>query len=136
MPTQGTNGRQSPHGLGAAVKEVAERASSIVRLELELAAMELRRKVASLGVGIALLLGAALFLVFMLAFVFATIAAALATTMPTWAALLVTTGLLLVLTGVLAVLGIAKVKKGSPPLPEQAIQEAKLTTEVLKSDGR
>jgi hypothetical protein len=37
---------------------------------------------------------------------------------------------------VLAVLGIAKVKKGTPPLPEQAIQEAKLTTEALKSDGR
>jgi uncharacterized membrane protein YqjE len=136
MPTQGTNGRQSPHGLGAAVKEVAERTSAIVRLELELATMELKRKVTSLGVGIGLLLGAALFLVFMLAFVFATIAAALATTMPTWAALLVTTGILLMLTGVLAVLGIAKVKKGTPPLPEQAIQEAKLTTEALKSDGR
>jgi uncharacterized membrane protein YqjE len=136
MPTQGTNGRHSPHGLGAAVKEVAERASSIVRLELELAAMELRRKVASLGLGIALLLGAALFLVFMLAFVFATIAAALATAMPTWAALLVTTGILLLLSGVLAVIGLAKVRKGTPPLPEQAIQEAKLTTEALKSDGR
>ena len=93
MPTQGTNDRQSPLGLGAAVKEVAERTSAIVRLELELAAMELKRKVASLGVGIGLLLRAALFLVFMLAFVFATIAAALATTMPTWAALLVTTGI-------------------------------------------
>ena len=67
MPTQGTNGRQSPHGLGAAVKEVAERASAIVHLELELAAMELRRKVASIGLGIGLLLGAALFVVFMLA---------------------------------------------------------------------
>ena len=98
MPTQGTNGR---HGLGAAVKEVAERASSIVRLELELAALELRRKVTSLGLGIALLLGAAVLLVFMLGFVFATIAAALATAMPTWAALLVTTGILFLLAGVL-----------------------------------
>jgi hypothetical protein len=92
MPTQGTNDRQSPLGLGAAVKEVAERTSAIVRLELELAAMELKRKVASLGVGIGLLLGAALFLVFMLAFVFATIAAGPATTMPLSAA--VTTGIL------------------------------------------
>ena len=125
-----------PQSLGAAVKEVAESASAIVRLELELAAMELKRKISSLGLGIGLLAGAALFLVFMLAFLFATIAAALATTMPTWAALLVTTGLLLLLAGVLAYLGIAKVKKGTPPLPEQAIQEAKLTTEALKSDGR
>jgi hypothetical protein len=135
MHTQGTNGRQT-HGLGAAVKEVAERASAIVRLELELAAMELRRKVVSLGLGIALLLGAAVFLVFMLGFVFATIAAALATAMPTWAALLVTTGILFLSSGVLGVLGLAKIKKGTPPVPEQAIREAKLTTEALKSDGR
>ena len=91
MPTQGTNGRKA-HGLGAAVKQVAERASSIVRLELELAAMELKKKVFALGLGIALLLGAAVFMLFMVGFAFATIAAALATAMPTWAALLVTTG--------------------------------------------
>ncbi|MBA3736902.1 MAG: phage holin family protein [Actinobacteria bacterium] len=135
MPTQGTNGRQV-HGLGAAVKEVAERASAIVRLELELAAMELRRKVVALGLGIAFLLGAAVLLVFMLGFGFATIAAALATAMPTWAALLVTTGILFLLSGVLGVLGLAKIRKGTPPVPEQAIREAKLTTEALKTDGR
>jgi hypothetical protein len=29
-----------------------------------------------------------------------------------------------------------KIKKGTPPLPEQAIHEAKLTSEALKSNGR
>ena len=43
-------------GLGATVKSVSERASTLVRLELELAALELKRKVASLAVGIGLLL--------------------------------------------------------------------------------
>ena len=66
MATQGTDGRPT-HGLGAAVKEVAERASAIVRLELELAAMELRRKVVSLGLGIALALAAAIVLLFVVA---------------------------------------------------------------------
>ena len=42
-------------GLGAAARIVSERASSIVRLELQLAAAELKKKVASLGIGIALL---------------------------------------------------------------------------------
>ncbi len=63
MPTQGTDGRQA-HGLGAAVKEVAERASSIVRLELELAIIELKRKIISLGLGIAFALVAAIMLLF------------------------------------------------------------------------
>ena len=136
MPIQGTNDRQSPLGLGAAVKEVAERTSAIVRLELELAALELKRKVSSLGLGIGLLLGAAVLAVFMLGFFFATIAAGLATAMPVWAALLVTTGILLLLAAVVGYLGVAKVKKGTPPVPEQAILEAKLTTEALKTDGR
>jgi hypothetical protein len=135
MATQGTDGRPT-HGLSAAVKEVAERASAIVRLELELAAMELRRKVVSLGLGIALALAAAIVLLFVVGFAFATIAAALATAVATWLALLITTGILLVFALSLGAFGIVKIKKGSPPVPEQAIREAKLTTEALKSDGR
>jgi hypothetical protein len=132
MPTQETDSR----GLGAAVKEVAERASSIVRLELELAAMELKRKVIALGLGIAFALGAAIFLVFTLGFAFAAIAAALATAMSTWAALLVTTGILFALVLILGVVALVTLSKGTPPVPEQAIREAKLTTEALKSNGR
>ncbi|HEY8725789.1 MAG TPA: phage holin family protein [Gaiellaceae bacterium] len=135
MHTQGTDGRQT-HGLGAAVKEVAERASSIVRLELELAAIELKRKIISLGLGIVFALGAAIMLLFVVGFAFATIAAALATAVSTWLALLITTGILFVFTLALGALGVAKIKKGSPPVPEHAIREAKLTTEALKSDGR
>ena len=44
-------------GLGATVKSVSERASSLVRLELELAALEVKRKIASLGIGIGLATG-------------------------------------------------------------------------------
>jgi hypothetical protein len=131
MPTQETDSR----GLGTAVKEVAERASSIVRLELELAAMELKRKVVALGFGIGFALGAVVLLVFTLGFAFAAIAAALATAMSTWAALLITTGILFALVLVLGVLALVTLSKGTPPVPEQAIREAKLTTEALKSDG-
>lgn len=132
MPTQETDSQ----GLGAAVKEVAERTSSIVRLELELAALELRRKVVSLGLGIGLGIGAAVMLVFMVAFVYAAIGAALALVMPTWAALLVVAGILLLQAAIFGLLAFNRIKKGTPPLPEQAIQEAKLTTEALKSNGR
>ncbi len=122
-------------GLGAAARAVSERVSSIVRLEIELAASELRRKVVALGLGIGLLLGAGIFLVFMLGFAFATVAAALATVVSTWLALLIVTGILLVLAAVLGFVGITLVSKGTPPVPRQAIEEAKLTTEALR-DGR
>jgi putative superfamily III holin-X len=132
MPTRETDSQ----GLGAAVKEVAERTSSIVRLELELAALELKRKVVSLGLGIGFALGAAVMLVFMVAFAYAAIGAALSLVMPTWAALLVVAGILLLKVAVLGLLALNRIKRGTPPVPEQAIREAKLTTEALKSNGR
>ena len=135
MHTQETDG-QHTRGLGNAVKEVAERVSTIVRLELELASMELQRKVKSLGVGIGLAVGAGVFLFFFVGFLFATIAAGLATAMPTWAALLIVAGILLLTAAVLGLFGLNRIRKGTPPLPEQAIREAKLTTEALKSNGR
>ncbi len=123
-------------GLGAAVREVAERASSIVHLELELAALEVKRKVVALGLGIGFAIGAAFMLLFMVAFAYAAIAAALTLVLPTWAALLVVTGILLLQAGLLGALAVNRIKKGSPPVPEQAILEARLTTEALKSNGR
>jgi len=120
-------------GLGAAAKAVSERVSSIVRLEIQLADSELKRKVVALGLGIALLVGAGVFLLFMLGFAFATVAAAFATFLSTWLALLIVTGILLLLAGLLGFLGITAVSKGSPPVPEQAIMEAKLTAEALKN---
>jgi hypothetical protein len=132
MPTQGT---EPHHGVGESAKLVADHASTIAKLELELAALELKRKVAALGVGIGLAVGGAIFGLFALGFTFATIAAALATAVDTWLALLIVTAMLLGLAGVLAVLGLGAIRRGTPPVPEQAIEEAKLTTEALRSNG-
>jgi protein-S-isoprenylcysteine O-methyltransferase Ste14 len=132
MPIQGT----SEQGLGGAAKQVAEHASALARLELELAALELKTKVSALGVGIGLALGAVLFLLFAIGFLLATAAAALAIWLPTWAALLIVGVVLLVLVAVLGAIAARSFKKGTPPVPQQAIEEAKLTGEAIKSDGR
>jgi hypothetical protein len=129
MPTHAGERR----GLGAAAKLVSERASSIVRLELQLAATEVKKKVVALGVGIGMLVGAALFGLFALGFALATVAAALATVVSTWLALLIVTGALFLLVALLGMLGIRSLRKGTPPIPTQAIEEAKLTTEALKN---
>ena len=133
MPTRATD---SHSGLGTLAKQVAEHASSLVRLELELATLEVKRKVTALAFGIGLAAAAAVFAVFGLGFLFATIAAALATFLSTWLALLIVTLGLLGVTAVLGLVAVAKIKKGTPPVPEQAIREAKLTTDALKSNGR
>jgi Putative Actinobacterial Holin-X, holin superfamily III len=121
--------------LGSAAKQVTEHASALVRLEIELAKLEVSKKLGALALGIGFAVGAALVAVYAVGFLFATIAAGLATFLPTWLALLIVTLILVALTGVLALLAVGRFKRGTPPLPEQAIEEAKLTSEVLKSDG-
>jgi hypothetical protein len=134
MPTPETE--RDHGGLGSAVKEVTEHASTWFRLERELAILEVKKKVTSLGLGLALAIGAAVVALYAVGFLFATITAALATFMPTWLALLAVTLLLLVTAAILAWVGFGRIKRGSPPVPEQAIREAKLTTSALKGDGR
>ena len=119
-------------GVGTAAKQVAEHASALARLELELAGLELKRKAGLLGAGIGLGAGAAVMGLYGVGFVFATIAAALMTFLDPWLALLIVTVFLLALAAVLGLLAKSRIKRATPPMPEQAIREAKLTTEALK----
>jgi uncharacterized membrane protein YqjE len=122
------------NGLGASAKDVAEHASSLFRLELELATLELQKKAKNLGLGIGLGVAAAVFALYGVGFLFATIAAGLATAMATWLAILIVTLGLFIVASILGLIAINRIKKGTPPVPEQAIREAKLTTNALKGE--
>jgi hypothetical protein len=131
MPT-----RESEAGLGAAAKRVAEHASSLVRLEAKLALLEVKQKVVALVLGIGLGLASLVLLLFALGFAFAGGAAAIASVLPTWAALLIVAGGLVLTAGALGAAALAALKRGAPPVPEQAVREARATTEALRSNGR
>lgn len=134
MPTRA----ESPNGgMQAAVHEVAEHARTLVRLEGELAVLEVRQKVAAIGAGAALLAAGVVLALFAVGFLLATVAAALATFLATWLALLVVGGGLGVLTAVVVAIGVSQLRRGVPPVPEQAIAEAKLTGAALtgRHDG-
>ena len=123
-------------GLSGATRRVAEHAREFVRLELELASAELKKKAASLGTGIGLILGAAVLAFLALTFGLLAAAAGLATTLPIWASLLIVCGGLIVITAILALVGRAMLQKGMQPVPEQAVEEARLTGEALRNgDG-
>ncbi len=129
MPTPGTN------GLGGATKLLADHAIAIAKLELKLALLELKKKAAALGVGVGLLVGAAVLGLFGLGFLLAASAAGLATTLPMWLALLIVGIVLVLVTGLLALLGRNSLRRAVPPVPEQAITEAKVTKEAVKANG-
>ena len=133
MPTRGEK-----IGVGEAVHEVTARAKSLVRLEVELALVELRRKGATAGLGVALLLTAALLGLYGMGFLFATAAAGLATALPVWLSILIVGAALLALAGLVAALGISRLRSATPLVPEAAAREARLTADVIKgraSDG-
>lgn len=92
---------------------MAEHASSVAKLEVELATLELKKKVASFAVGIGLGVAAALSSLFVLGFALATVAAALATFLAWWLALLIVTVALLCLSGLLGLLAVRAFKKTS-----------------------
>jgi Putative Actinobacterial Holin-X, holin superfamily III len=131
MPTQGADNA----GVGTAAKQVAEHASALAKLELELAGLELKGKAGAFGAGVGLGIGAALLALYALGFVFATIAVALALVLDAWLALLLVSFGLFLLAAILALLARNQIKRATPPVPEQAIREAQLTTAALKADG-
>jgi Putative Actinobacterial Holin-X, holin superfamily III len=130
MPTRTTDG-----GVGPAAKQVAEHASALARLEMELASFELKQKAVRIGVGAGLLIGAALFTLYAIGFGLAAAAAGIATALSTWLALLIVFAGLVLLVVILALVGGALIRKGTPPVPEQAIEEAKLTQTAIKGHG-
>jgi len=118
--------------VSAAAKQVAEHASALTRLEVELASLELKKKATSLGLGIGLGLGAAAFGLLGVVFALATATAAIALLVSVWLALLIVTGALFIVAGVAGALSVGRLRRGTPPLPEKAIEEAKLTTEAIR----
>jgi uncharacterized membrane protein YqjE len=132
MPTPAAETEQP--GVGAAAKQVAEHASTLARLELELAGLELKQKAGSFGVGLGLGVGATVVALYAVGFLFATAAVALAIVVDLWLAVLIVALALFAVAALLGLLARSRIKKATPPVPEQAIREAKLTSEALRSN--
>jgi uncharacterized membrane protein YqjE len=134
-----TNGMPPPDGadksLGEIVAEVSEKASQLVREEIELAKAEVKDKVSKLTRGAAIAGAAGVFLIFGVTMLFHTIAWLLTdlNDWDPWVGYALVTGALFLLAMLAAFLAFRLFKKGSPPTPEMAIQEAKRTRAELEA---
>lgn len=121
--------------LGEIVADVSEKASQLVREEIELAKAEVKDKVSKLTKGAAVAAAAGVFFVFGITMFFHTLAWLLndLNDWDPWTGFALVTGLLFVL-GVLAgLLALRLFKKGAPPTPDLAIEEAKRTRAELEA---
>jgi uncharacterized membrane protein YqjE len=121
--------------LGEIVADVTQKLQLLVREEIELAKAEVTTKAKKLGTGIGMATAALVTLLFFSIFFFIALAELLNDLFwddYPWAGYGVVAALFLLLTIVLVLIGMRLIKKGSPPAPEMAIEEAKATKAVLE----
>jgi uncharacterized membrane protein YqjE len=121
------------------VFDVSEGASSLIREEIELAKTEVTEKVGSLLRGSAVGVAAGTFAFLALILIMEGIAWLLNEEVfdgKVWPGFFVEAAVFLLIAALAGLIAYKAVKKGAPPVPEQAIEEAKLTKEMLqKEDG-
>jgi uncharacterized membrane protein YgcG len=121
--------------LAAALTEVSERMTVLVREEIELAKLEVVEKASSLARGAAAVAVGAVFGVFALVFVLLTIAWGLNSALSSlWLGFLIVMILLILLTIGAALFAWRKLRVG-PPTPKLAIEEAKKIRATVSPGG-
>ena len=132
MPPDDTSSKS----LGEIVAEVSEKASQLVREEIELAKAEVKDKVSKLTRGAAVGAAAGVFLVFGITMFFHGLAFFLNDVFnwesDIWPGYLMVTLALFLLALLAGLLALRLFRKGSPPTPDLAIEEARRTRAELE----
>jgi uncharacterized membrane protein YqjE len=124
---------QETSELAQAIQEVSEKASLLVREEIALAKAELTQKLTGLARGAAIGAFAGVFAVFALIYFFHFVALALDALfgVDLWVGYLIVFVLLMVLAAVAGFTAARLFRKGTPPTPQMAIEEAQLIKATL-----
>ena len=131
-----TNGADK--SLGDVVTEVTEKASLLVREEIELAKAEVTEKVTKLGKGAGALAAAGVLAVFALIFFLHALSwffVDLFDWSTVWPGYLLTFFLVILVGAVVGFLGYRWLQGGAPPTPDLAIEEAKRTRDMLEQQN-
>jgi len=119
------------------VVEVSENASTLVREEIELAKAEVSEKVSKILRGSAVGIAAGVFAFLALILIMHGIAWVLAEELfdgKAWPGFFVEAAVFLLIAALAGWIASKALKAGAPPVPEQAIEEAKLTKEMLERE--
>jgi len=125
--------------LGELVFDVTEGVSGLVREEIQLAKAEVSEKAGKIARGAVVGIAAGVFAFFALILVMEGIAWLLNEEVfngKTWPGFFIEAAAFLLIAALAALIAFKAVKAGSPPLPEQAIEEAKLTKAMLSKEDK
>jgi uncharacterized membrane protein YqjE len=123
--------------VGELIVDVSEKVSTLVREEIELAKAEISEKVGKILRGSAVGLAAGVFAFLALILVMEGVAWLLNEEVfnNAWAGFFIEAAIFLLIAAAAGFFAYRSVQAGSPPVPEQAIKEAKLTREMLEADA-
>ena len=123
--------------LGKAIQEVSEKASLLVREEIELAKAEVSEKVAKILRGSVVGIAAGVFAFLALILIMHGVAWVIAEELfdgKAWPGFFIEAAIFLLIAALAGFIASKALKQGAPPVPEQAIAEAKLTKEMLERE--
>ena len=130
---------QDERKLGELVFDVSEGISGLVREEIQLAKAEVSEKAGKIARGAVVGIAAGVFAFFALILVMEGVAWLLNEEVfngKTWPGFFIEAAAFLLIAALAALIAFKAVKAGSPPVPEQAIEEAKLTKEMLTKEDK
>jgi uncharacterized membrane protein YqjE len=129
----------SDRSVGDLVFDVAEKSSTLVREEIQLAKTEISEKVTQILRGSVVGIAAGIFAFLALILVMEGVAWLLAEEVfdgNAWPGFFVEAALFLLIAAAAGFFAYRAVQAGAPPVPEQAIEEAKLTKATLEASGK
>lgn len=139
----GKGPRAPERGLGEIVGDISTKVSLLVREEIALARTEVGEKVAKLARGAAVGAAAGVFAFLALIYFLHALAYFLTDVLDgdidtgfVWPGYLIVTGILLLLAAVAGLVAARFVRRGNPPTPQLAIDEARKTREALDEARR
>ncbi len=138
--TENTTGagsaRRPKRSLVDLVTSLPDQVRELVQREIDLVKAEVIAKVKALGIGVGLILAAAIVALLAVGVLLGLIIILLSLVMPAWLAALIVLVLLLGVTAVLALAGKKKIEDGVPPVPTESIESIRKDIAAVTGRGK
>ncbi|HEV2374022.1 MAG TPA: phage holin family protein [Streptosporangiaceae bacterium] len=114
------------------VKLLSEQVSVLVRDELKLASLEMKRKGQQAGLGVGMFGAAGIGVLYGVGCLIACVVLAIAHVVSPWLAALIVGAALLMVSGAAALAGRGRLRKAVPPMPEHTVESVKADIEEIR----
>jgi hypothetical protein len=137
--TTSTSNRNDPaeaaESTAALVKQMTEQVSRLVKDEIKLAQMDVKRKGVAAGIGIGMFGASGVFAIAAIGCLTTALIAGLAVAFSTWLAALISAAILFAVAGIVALTAKKEVSDALPPTPDRAGENIKDDIQVIKESA-